>query len=97
MKVTKHAKDRLKERNGFNKKSIDRMARKALDEGIPHSKTKGNLNKWVTARYFANKNANNIRIYGDKAYIFNDEILITIIQIPASLMKDLDKMIIKED
>ena len=97
MKVTRHAKDRLKERNGLNKKSIERIAKRALEEGIPHSRTKGQLNKWITARYFSNQSANNIRLYGDKAYIFNNEILITVLQIPARLMKDLDKMIIKED
>lgn len=40
--------------------------------------------------------ANNIRIYGDKAYIFNDETLITVIQVPQELTKNLKDMIIPE-
>lgn len=92
MGVSEHAKERLKERCGFNKKASERMAQKVFEEGILHSQTKGRLNKWVTSLYFRNKKANNIRLYGDKAYIFCDDILVTVIQIPVSLTKDLKKM-----
>lgn len=93
MEVSNHAKERMKERCGFNKKSCDKMANKAFKEGISHSQTKGRLNKWVTSLYFKNKSANNIRLYGDKAYIFCDKVLVTVIQIPIGLMKDFKKMI----
>jgi len=63
MGVTKHAGKRMKERCGLNKKSVDRIAEKAFEEGIPHNKTKGRLNKWISSLYFKNKKANNIRIY----------------------------------
>ncbi len=69
------------------------MARKAFDKGITHAQTKGKLNKWITRLYFKNKKANNIRLYGDKAYIFCRETLVTVIQIPADLRKDLKSMI----
>lgn len=93
MNISKHAEERLKARCGFNKKTSERMAQKAFEEGITHSKTKGRLNKWVTSLYFRNKNANNIRLYGDKAYIFCGRTLVTVIQIPTTLMKDLKKMV----
>ncbi|MDE7424384.1 MAG: hypothetical protein K2N51_11980 [Lachnospiraceae bacterium] len=96
MQISKHAKKRLKERCGFNKKSQDRMAQKAFKDGITHSQTKGKLNKWITSLYFKNKKANNIRIYGDKAYIFCNEILVTVIQVPADLRKNLKDMIREE-
>lgn len=92
MDVSKHAEDRLKERCGFNRKTCERMAQKAYDDGITHAQTKGRLNKWITSLYFRNKNANNIRLYGDKAYIFCDEVLVTVIQIPVDLMKNLKAM-----
>ncbi len=82
MDISKHAEDRLKERCGFNRKTCERMSQKAYDDGITHAQTKGRLNKWITSLYFRNKNANNIRLYGDKAYIFCDEVLVTVIQIP---------------
>lgn len=96
MSVTKHAETRIRERCGVNKKSCDRLAKLALERGVPHYRTKGRLNKWVTKVYFKNMSANNIRIYGDKAYIFNEETLITVIQIPQELTKNLKDMIIPE-
>lgn len=85
--VSKHAKKRLKERCGLNKRSVKRMADKAFTNGIRHSDTRGRLNKWVTGLYFYNKTANNIRLYGDKAYIFAGNTLVTVIQIPPDLLK----------
>ena len=93
MVISEHAKQRMKERCGFNKKTCERMAQKALESGISHKQTKGRLNKWVTSLFFKKRSANNIRLYGDNAYIFCGETLITVIPIPPSLKKDMDKMI----
>lgn len=92
MKVTEHASERLKERNGLNKKSHDRIAEKVLTNGVTHSQTKGSLKKWIDSLYFKNKRANNIRLYGDKVYIFCDETLITVMQIPNNLIKEVNKI-----
>lgn len=89
VQVSMHAEERLKERCGINKKSVQRMAEKAFTNGIHHSQTKGNLKKWVTSLYFKNETANNIRLYGDKAYIFNNETLITVLQIPSNLRNNM--------
>ena len=93
MIITQHAKQRMKERCGFNRKSQERMARIAFNEGITHAQTKGRLNKWITSLYFRNKNANNIRIYGDNAYIFADETLVTVIHVPLNLKKDFESLL----
>lgn len=85
--VSKHAKKRLKERCGLNKRSIQRIADKAFTDGVRHSDTRGRLNKWITSLYFYNKTADNIRLYGDKVYIFAGNILVTVIQIPPKLLK----------
>ena len=79
MNVSSHAKQRLKERCGFNKKSYECMAEKAFNEGIMHKQTKGRLDKWIISLFFKNCNANNIRIYGDNAYIFCGKTLVTVI------------------
>lgn len=93
MVISNHARQRMKERCGFNKKSQDRMAQKAFCEGIPHKQTKGRLYKWVTSLFFKHCNANNIRLYGDNAYIFCGETLVTVIPIPNNLRKDFKEMI----
>lgn len=95
IEISKHAEERLKGRCGLNKKVCKRIAQKAFDEGIKHSQTKGRLNKWITSLYFKNQRADSIRIYGDKAYIFCSVVLVTVIQVPVSLVKDLKQMVKK--
>ena len=93
MRISNHGKMRMKQRCGLNKKSCERIAKKAFEEGIRHSETTGRLNKWISSLYFKSKKANNIRLYGDKAYIFSDEVLVTVIQIPNNLKKDMKSMV----
>lgn len=93
MRLSNHAKSRLKQRCGFNKKAADRMSEKAFHDGIRHSETKGQLRKWTTALCLKNPQANNIRLYGDKAYIFCDEVLVTVLQIPPELMRNYKRML----
>lgn len=71
------------------------MAEKAFYEGITHKQTKGRLHKWVTSLFFNNCNANNIRLYGDNAYIFCGETLVMVIPIPGNLKKDFERMVKK--
>lgn len=92
MIITKHAKQRMKQRCGANKKSADRIAEIAYKKGLKHSKLTGNLRKWVDGLYLKHKQGNQIRLYGDKAYIFHNERLITVIQIPHNLVKEVDKL-----
>lgn len=95
VEITKHAEERLIERCGLNKKSVQRIADKAFNDGIRHGQTKGSLKKWIDGLYFTNKTANNIRLYGDKAFIFTNERLITVIQIPSNLRNDM-KVLLKQ-
>ena len=96
MQVTKHAKERMKERCGIKEKSADRMAKIAYEKGLKHRDLTGNLKKWVDSLYFKNRAANQIRLYGDKAYIFQNEKLITVIQIPHNLVKEVVRISKKE-
>lgn len=84
--LTNHAKDRLKERAGISK-SNDRILELALTRGISHSETKGKLNKYLTKLYFYNETANNIKVYQEKVFIFDDKVLITVLNLPNELKK----------
>lgn len=44
--------------------------------------------KWVDSQYFYNQSANQIRLYGDKAYIFHNKKLITVIPVPCNLIPE---------
>lgn len=85
IEVSRHAYERLHERCGLSRKAATRMAEKAFYIGMKHSDTKGQINRWITSLYFNNKNANNIRLYGNFAYIFCNKILVTILEIPNNL------------
>lgn len=93
MRVSKHAKTRLKQRCGVTKKSSVKMARRAYNMGIRHNETKGDLNKWISYLYYKHRSANNIRLYGGKAYIFCKDMLVTVINIPHNLLDNFDSMI----
>lgn len=92
MIVTKHAKQRMKQRCGLKDKSSEHMAKIAYEKGLRHGDLTGNLKKWVDSLYFRNHSANQIRLYADKAYIFTGVKLITVLQIPHNLVKEADKL-----
>ena len=83
--VTEHAIARAKERLGWNADAVSRMAVKAFNEGIQHSETSGRLNKYFTSLYFKATSANNIRIYGEHVFLFCNNRLVTVLQLPRDL------------
>lgn len=85
IEVSRHAYERLHERCDLSRKAATRMAEKAFYTGMKHSDTRGQINRWITSLYFNNKNANNIRLYGNFAYIFCNKILVTVLEIPNNL------------
>lgn len=80
--LTDHAVQRTKERVGLPKRSAEKNAQKALESGIRHCETKGSLNRYITALYWKQETANNIRIYCNNVYIFNNDVLITVFPLP---------------
>ena len=83
LQVSRHGERRARERAGVPKKAVERMAQRALTEGIGYSEATGGLKRylyWLYKKY--DGNGNNIRVYGDKVYIFHDAILITVLNVP---------------
>ena len=93
IRVSNHAKQRLKERCGTKKSSAKRMASLAASRGVERSNTKGPLRRWLDAKYTSENGQ--VIAYGDKAYIFSDQmVLITVMQIPAPITKKMKNMIV---
>lgn len=84
--VTKHAEERMMERLGISKKSVNRIANRAYERGLTHKDVSGQLCKWVDSLYLKYHTGNQIRLYGDKAFIFNNNRLITVLPIPKNLL-----------
>ena len=102
VEVSKHATKRMKERNGINKKSAKRLAKKAFESGYSREETRGDLRFWLDERFYAHQNEGEreIMVYGDKAYIFSFPsstskayVLITIISVPKQHVKHIERCI----
>lgn len=92
--ITNHARSRLRSRSGLNKKSVNRIADRVLDRGYQRHELSGNLRLYVDCLYRnKGKRSDNIRVYGDKVYIFVGLTLITVLQIPSELTKNMKQMI----
>lgn len=92
MEVTEHAKGRVKERLGFNKKTIESAAKRALEKGIQHKDTVGSFNKYFSSLYLKHKKANNIRVFAEMAFLFRNQTLITVFAIPHKFKKVANKL-----
>src|SRR5690242_1601287 len=83
--ITDHARERAKERLGWNDSAITRMAERALNEGVTHSQTRGRLNRYLGKLYMEHRTANNSRVYGEHVFIFCNQVLITVLHLPRDM------------
>ena len=90
-----HAKERIRERCGIKLKSTERLARIAYEKGLTHADTAGFLNGYLTSLYFFNGTANNIRLDGDKIYIFCNDVLVTVYDTPKRFQNTVNKLMRK--
>lgn len=96
MIVTKHARHRIIERCRVKENTVDRLAQLAYIKGITYSRTKGELKSWILRKLPIGYFVDDIKIYGDKAYIFKGECLITVLEIPRCIVKGMKNYIIPE-
>lgn len=80
--MTEHSIKRTKNRIGLSKKIANKNAQKALERGITHAESKSGLKRFLDKLYLSNGNANNVRVYHHYVYLFRDNRLITIINLP---------------
>lgn len=90
--ITDHAYDMAKERLSMNRTSFEKLTAKAFVCGIKHSDSAGNLKKYIDSKFFVEKSANNIRIYGENVFIFSKNVLVTVYQVPTNLRKSALKL-----
>lgn len=92
VRVTKHGRSRVKDRVGLRKGLAEKEAERAFLHGLKHGETKGNLFKNITSLYFKNRTANNIRVFHGKVYVFRDNVLIAVLNLPGNLIRLADKL-----
>lgn len=91
--ITNHSKRRANQRAGITRNQMSTMSKRALNNGIKHSESKGRLRDWMDAEYLKYETANNCRFYANQLYIFHGLTLITIINAPLYYEKELYKYV----
>ena len=91
-KVTKHATMRTRKRLGIPKKSADANAEKALHNGFHRTQAKNALRRYLDGVWYQYPPVNNIRVYHRHVYIFNNDILITVLNLPKKYHDVADKL-----
>jgi len=82
MKISCHASDRIRERCGLPKRAVERNALLALQKGLTHKESTGSLKRYFDWLYLSYGCASNIRLYGNHAYLFRRDALITVVPLP---------------
>lgn len=90
--LTKHSESRLKTRTGVNKKITKKLTAEALTIGLRHSDVTGQLKRYLDKIYLSHRTANNLRIHKQKVFLFNNEILITVLNLPQKFYSTVNKI-----
>jgi hypothetical protein len=89
MFVTNHAKKRMAERLGFNKRSCDRIAARAMDLGYSIHDVSNDARRWMLSHWYqtTDSDGTHMRMYGSGLYMFNDEyVLLTVLPVPSAII-----------
>lgn len=87
IKVSRHAKNRLKQRLNVSSKDARKCACNAYVHGTTHKQTTGELHAYMNKAYLKNGKANNMRIYKNNLFLFSGYTLITVFTLPENLQQ----------
>lgn len=90
--VTAHGAERMRERCKIKSKSVVRLAQIAFDKGLCESDAAGALHGYIRSLYDYNGQANNIRLYGSKVYVFCNDVLVTVLDTPRHFLPVVNKL-----
>ncbi len=82
IQICDHGYERLKERNGWSKKTAKRMINKVYLNGKHPDELKGYLKQWFLNKGRYESEIDEYIVYGDYMYVFKNKVLITAYNIP---------------
>lgn len=94
--VTRHGDRRTRERMGVPRSAVKRMAERAMTDGISRHDCSGSLRRYLDSLYHYNETANNIRVWSEKVFIFSDNYLITVLDLPTRYRNVANSLISKK-
>ena len=80
--MTHHADKRIRQRVGVPRSAVRRLAIKARNDGTERRDTSGSLRRYLDRVYHYNEAANRIMVWSEKVWIFSDNALITVLNLP---------------
>lgn len=86
--ISEHAKKRSKSRANFKGNNLLHMAKKAYFKGLGFTNARGKILEFIKQKYHTEYRANNIKVYGRFVYIFRNNVLLTVIDLPQYLWGD---------
>lgn len=81
--ITEHAYLRMKQRNGWSRKTANRMLSRIYIKGQRIDNIKGYLKVWLKAKIANDVIDGEYILYGNQVYIFRANSLITVLQTPS--------------
>lgn len=87
MRLTRHGKQRTRERLGVPKRAVERLVEKALTEGKRHSDFAGSFRRYLDGQFLKHRTANNMRVYSGHLFIFDSDTLVTAWLLPGKFRK----------
>jgi len=83
IKITEHAYLRMKQRNGWSRKTADRMLNRIYNNGQRIDSIKGYLKMWIKEKIKNDSDDGEYVLYGKQVYIFRSDSLITVLTMPS--------------
>mgnify|MGYP006323525025 FL=1 len=87
VRLTEHAYKRMKERLGYNRKTAERIAKRAIQCGVESGKSSGQLDKYIIHNEISEDR--NVFVFGEAVYVYSKHedarVLITVLHLPQAL------------
>lgn len=85
MKLSRHGKKRLRGRMGLSGSAPERIAQRAFESGVPVAGLTGRLRRYLDGQMIRHRSGNNTRVLGEAVFVFQDDTLVTVYQLPRDL------------
>ena len=80
--VTQHGEKRVRKRMGLPKRAVQKLAERALTEGVDHGSFSGSFKRYLDGVFLSKQNADNLRVFHGFLFLFSCETLITCWPLP---------------
>ena len=85
--VSEHGEMRAVERLGIPRRSVARMAARAFAVGVARLQTKGELRRYLDAKFYNGRGPTMLRVHGESVYVFGvDGTFVTTWRLPRYLL-----------